>query len=235
MFEPHGRVEPVGPVLGHSPIPQKKKSLRNHYSEVLSSLGFHDLIEKSARLSQTFFDFAAQNAPVFSGRYAVSFCPFENEPQINIERESRTEPYSVAYVRIENWESREMNARVARRDTPDLWEDFELKNGNRVFQPKVTQALCESGQISMILVPAVAFTREGARLGRGAGFYDRFLKAHPEALRVGVAFEEQIATDLPEEPWDERMDIVLTDRVLYTTKNYGQWQIQGKIVHRNPT
>ena len=162
----------------------------------------------------------------------MSFYPFQNEPQINIEREARDEPYRVAYVRIENWDQREMTARRARRDTPDLWEELELKRGQRIFQPKVTQGFCEKDEISAILVPGLAFSPSGARLGRGAGFYDRFLRLHPSALRIGVAFEIQVAESLPEEDWDERVDIVLTDKTLYTSNRYDEWKIHGKIRNR---
>ena len=212
----------------------QKKQLRNHYQSVLSAIEFPDLIEKSAHLSHRFFDFVSNHSGRFQHQYLVSFCPFGNEPQVNVERESRDEPYRVAYVRIESWNERKMTPREARRDTPDLWEEFELKSGDRIFQPKDTQVFCKPDEISVILVPGLVFTEQGMRLGRGAGFYDRFLKAYPKALRVGIAFQNQIASKIPEASWDERVDIVLTDQSLYTTKNYGQWKIHGKIENRNP-
>jgi len=64
---------------------------------------------------------------------------------------------------------------------------------------------------SLVLVPGLAFNRSGGRLGYGAGFYDRWLSAHP-ARTIGVCFEAQLVDDLPLEPHDHPLDAVLTER-----------------------
>lgn len=66
-------------------------------------------------------------------------------------------------------------------------------------------------EAEIIFVPGLAFTNEGRRLGRGRGFYDRLLAALPaHILRVGVCFAGQIVEELPCEPHDEEVDIVLS-------------------------
>ena len=66
-------------------------------------------------------------------------------------------------------------------------------------------------EANLIFVPGLAFTTEGLRLGRGRGFYDRMLAAlPPDILRVGVCFPDQIVADIPQEPHDEQVDIVLS-------------------------
>jgi 5-formyltetrahydrofolate cyclo-ligase len=73
----------------------------------------------------------------------------------------------------------------------------------------------------LLFVPLAAFDRKGGRLGYGAGFYDRTL-AKLRALKpikaVGVAFEVQELQDLPQEPHDEPLDYVLTERKLIYCK-----------------
>ena len=70
------------------------------------------------------------------------------------------------------------------------------------FDPRNAEIIC---------VPGLAFTTDGLRLGRGRGFYDRLLAALPaDIFRVGVCFAEQIVTELPSEPHDEEVDIVLS-------------------------
>jgi 5-formyltetrahydrofolate cyclo-ligase len=66
-------------------------------------------------------------------------------------------------------------------------------------------------QVDVILVPGIAFDSTCARLGRGAGFYDRFL-ADPRvrAVKIGVAFDEQIVDAVPMDRWDVRLDAVVT-------------------------
>ena len=66
-------------------------------------------------------------------------------------------------------------------------------------------------EADLIFVPGLAFTTEGLRLGRGRGFYDRLLASlPPEILRVGACFPEQIVSDIPCEPHDEEVDVVLS-------------------------
>ncbi|MBU6152742.1 MAG: 5-formyltetrahydrofolate cyclo-ligase [Bdellovibrionales bacterium] len=210
-----------------------KKQMREGFVNRLAGLSFFDLIEKSGRLSDRFFEWIHSHESRLRGGWIVSFCPFGNEPQINIEKEGCREPYRVGYVRIEDWNGRKMSARAARRDTPDLWEVIEPSSGIRIDQPVATLPEVSREQMHMILVPGLAFSRDGRRLGRGAGFYDRFLQDFSGALRVGVAFDEQISDLVPEEEWDERVDIILTDREIIPTNSYGDWTTHGKIIRRN--
>lgn len=63
----------------------------------------------------------------------------------------------------------------------------------------------------LIFVPGLAFTHDGARLGRGRGYYDRLLATlPPTTLRLGVCFPCQLVDTLPREPHDEHVDLVLT-------------------------
>ena len=68
-----------------------------------------------------------------------------------------------------------------------------------------------SAATDLVLVPALAFTAAGDRLGYGGGYYDRWLEEHPEALRVGVCLDFQLAGSLPVEPHDVGMDLVVTN------------------------
>lgn len=69
------------------------------------------------------------------------------------------------------------------------------------------------GEIDLIIVPGVAFDREGHRLGRGGGFYDRFL-ARAELRRaflLGVGFAVQLVARVPRQDHDRPVDAVVTD------------------------
>ena len=65
--------------------------------------------------------------------------------------------------------------------------------------------------IDLVIVPGMAFDDEGFRLGRGRGYYDRFLSRPDmaQAYRIGVCFPIQHLTTLPHEEWDARMDEVI--------------------------
>lgn len=66
-------------------------------------------------------------------------------------------------------------------------------------------------ELDLIVVPGVAFTRQGQRLGQGKGYYDRFLHDVPRRVpRIGLAFACQLVDALPSEPHDETVDQVLS-------------------------
>ncbi len=65
--------------------------------------------------------------------------------------------------------------------------------------------------IDLIIVPGVAFDHSCNRMGRGRGFYDRLLKSTPHAVKVGVAFSFQILDSIPTEPFDVKMDHVISE------------------------
>ena len=68
------------------------------------------------------------------------------------------------------------------------------------------------GEIDAAVVPGVAFDREGRRLGRGGGFYDRLLVRLSERCPpIGFAFAAQLVDRVPEEPHDLRVAAVVTD------------------------
>ncbi|HVF08830.1 MAG TPA: 5-formyltetrahydrofolate cyclo-ligase [Actinomycetota bacterium] len=70
-------------------------------------------------------------------------------------------------------------------------------------------------EIDAIAVPAVAFDREGRRVGYGGGFYDRFLpRTRNDAVRIGIAFGCQLLPPgdaLPSGAFDLRVDLVVTE------------------------
>lgn len=66
-----------------------------------------------------------------------------------------------------------------------------------------------TGTFDMILVPGLAFTATGDRLGYGGGYYDTFLPQHPKAFTVAVCFPFQVVDALPVEAHDRTVDHVV--------------------------
>ena len=66
--------------------------------------------------------------------------------------------------------------------------------------------------VDLVITPGLAFDARGHRLGYGGGHYDRyFARLGPSALRVGVAFSVQLVDEVPTEPSDRPVDVVVTD------------------------
>lgn len=65
----------------------------------------------------------------------------------------------------------------------------------------------------LLLVPLLAVTSDGRRLGQGGGFYDRLLRrlrAAGPVIAIGIAWDIQLTADLPADPWDEPLDHIAT-------------------------
>lgn len=67
------------------------------------------------------------------------------------------------------------------------------------------------------LVPGVGFDLNGARLGRGKGFYDRYLETR-NVLKIGVAWSEQLVTKIPIEQHDAHMDFIITESFCWNVR-----------------
>ncbi|MBO1679451.1 5-formyltetrahydrofolate cyclo-ligase [Bittarella massiliensis] len=68
-----------------------------------------------------------------------------------------------------------------------------------------------------ILVPGLAFDRRGYRVGYGGGHYDRYLKNYP-GLKVGLCYEACLLDEIEVDPWDQPVDILLTEGGEYAAK-----------------
>jgi 5-formyltetrahydrofolate cyclo-ligase len=67
------------------------------------------------------------------------------------------------------------------------------------------------GTADVVVVPALAVARNGIRLGRGAGYYDRALQhARPDAVVVALVFDDEFVDELPTEPHDRPVTVVVT-------------------------
>ena len=91
--------------------------------------------------------------------------------------------------------------------------DDGLTRGEFGIREPVEGEVWPAGEIDLIIVPALAYDRTGGRLGRGGGFYDRFLAAQPtHAVACGLGFHEQIVDQLPIHAHDHPIDILVTDK-----------------------
>lgn len=66
--------------------------------------------------------------------------------------------------------------------------------------------------IHCVLVPGLAFSETGGRVGYGGGYYDRWLATHPYDYCIALAFEEQIVGPLRLQPYDVHIPLIATDR-----------------------
>lgn len=98
---------------------------------------------------------------------------------------------------------------------------YEIKNRRQdlergafgIMEPVPSRTrLADAKEIGCVIAPGVAFDRTNHRLGRGKGFYDRFLAGlGPGVAKIGVAFSFQMVEEVPRYGHDVRLDVVLVD------------------------
>ncbi len=92
-----------------------------------------------------------------------------------------------------------------------------------ILEPPEDCEICPSKKMDLVLIPGRAFTIDGSRLGRGNGNYDMWLlsaKKNSSLLQtIGIGFECQILEEIPEDPHDQKMDMIITGRGILQSKN----------------
>ena len=102
----------------------------------------------------------------------------------------------------------QMEARLVQPSDPLIRHPYGM------LEPGEACPRLEPGQIDLALVPGLAFDRAGGRLGRGGGYYDRWLSAFP-GLRVALCRQAVLCDALPRLPHDLGVDLVITETGLY--------------------
>ena len=142
--------------------------------------------------------------PAFHQAETVAlFAPLPSEP--DIEPLWEKSGHRFCYPRVTGAEIEFVAVRDLAELAPAAWNPL-------LREPAAGQRLIAPAEVALILVPGLAFTRDGRRLGRGGGYYDRLLALHqPHAIALGICFDLQIVPDLPCEPHDQTVDAVLTE------------------------
>lgn len=90
-------------------------------------------------------------------------------------------------------------------------KDLDRHGAYGIAEPTADMsAAIDPSSLDLLLVPGVAFDRNGNRMGRGKGYYDRFLPA-THAKLIGITFSYRLLDTLPTDPWDLPMHGIITD------------------------
>lgn len=85
----------------------------------------------------------------------------------------------------------------------------DLQGGFFHIMEPVGEPFTDYEHIDVAVVPGMSFDTRGNRLGRGKGYYDRFLSRHPHIYKIGVCFDFQKMPGIPTEENDIKMDVII--------------------------
>lgn len=166
--------------------------------EVRARLAVLDAYEKRLR-SQYICDEVKKHLAVSGARVVALFSPLGYEPDIWPLVESLASTVSVVLPRVEG---DVMNFYVYDRNSMAV-------GSFGISEPRNSVGV-DAGEIDAVVVPGLAFTVDGARMGRGKGYYDKYLSQSGfAALKIGVCYREQLVPHIPTEPHDVPMDVVI--------------------------
>lgn len=141
-----------------------------------------------------------------------SYLPFKNEVPTNfIHKELRKLDCEICLPCINS------------EDSSMIFRKFESNNKLVANKYGILEPSKDSykSKPSILIVPLVAFSHEGYRLGYGGGYYDRFIKANMDSkdfVTIGLGFSFQKYDLLPFEEHDQKLNWILTEKYLYKVK-----------------
>ncbi|MBA2133599.1 5-formyltetrahydrofolate cyclo-ligase [Capillibacterium thermochitinicola] len=185
-----------------STVKAEKKELRAVYQTKLAQIPEAKVRRWSAQICAR-----ALALPVLPDKQVIAaYCSFGHEVATRPLLAGLLAAGHVLVLPVVDRQSRMMEfRRVDSLDalTPGVYGILEPRSGE----------LCSPEEIELFFIPGLAFDRQGNRLGRGGGYYDRYLSTvRPDAAKIGLAFQLQIAEALPVAPHDIKVDAVLTEQ-----------------------
>ena len=183
---------------------ERKRALRSELIAVRARLSPDDRAARAVTLA----DRIAEVPGFSSAKVLAVYAPLGTEADPGeIARRAAARGATVVYPRASRGDRRLSFARAA--------PEGLVRGPVGALEPSPLAPEVPLADIDCVVVPCVAMSRDGLRLGRGGGYYDATLPAMTRALRVGLGFEVQVVPELPREPHDALLDAVVTElRVL---------------------
>ena len=177
----------------------KKSDIRAIVRRATAALDAEERMRQSQTVTERLRRIAAKEHPAV----AALFAPLPDE--VDISPLARTLDCRVVLPRVADGPNGEPEMEFY-----DFDPETMLRGAFGIDEPQ-GGAPCPPEIIDLMIVPGMAFTRDGARLGRGKGYYDRYIAREGFRARcIGVCFRHQLLPELPAEPHDRRMDEVVT-------------------------
>ena len=180
-----------------------KDDIRKQIAEQKNTLGFQTLEKRSASVIEKL-----QTLELFKNAKTVgAYMPLPHEIDI-----------TLLFQRLETtWFIPAFDEALGSYRLAELTEEFKTGKFG-ISEPASPEFAPE--ELDLIIVPGAAFDHAGHRIGRGGGFYDRLLPQY-NAVKVGACFDFQCLEDVPSDPYDINIDLLVTESQIlkYTTNS----------------
>jgi len=180
-----------------------KHKIRRHIKNIISSYSMLEKAQKSAIIKGTLF-----NEEEFKkARVVMFYVSLKDEVDtLAMIDEALKAGKRIAVPVILKKENRLIAGEIHNR-----LEDLESQHFG-IYQPRQDRVKeVPLDDIDLVVVPGVAFDRKNIRLGRGHGYYDKFLSGLPKRTKtIGLAFDFQVLEDLPQDPHDVPVSKIIT-------------------------
>ena len=184
-----------------------KEVLRKLMKAKLSLIDEKSFTEKSSLVSKN-LSLLTSSLSIIQDEIRIGvFAPIAKEPLWYLGQAAEIEKLT-AYPA--NGADNMMTYRMARMSDLVIRKDF----GFEILGPSLEAPEVIPG---VILIPGLVFTERGERLGRGKGFYDKYL-SHYHGIKIGICFSEQLEDELPTEKHDVTLDYIVTDNKIINCK-----------------
>lgn len=179
-----------------------KLELRKKAKALLSKISSSDFDKWNNSLSEHFINFLRNENS--ENKVIGGFAPILHEPVWSLELTSKAR---MAFPSFDE----QMLFKFASFEDLEKRTDF----GVEILGP---EEKAEEVVPDILLVPGLSFSLKGERLGRGKGFYDRYLERF-KGIKVGICYECQICKELPTEAHDQKVNFIITEKNIYRIRS----------------
>jgi len=187
-----------------SSIDESKRTLRGAMRKVLAAISPENRHEQSIQACRRLIALP----DVQRSSMVMLYMPLPSEVDLTPAAVRCFQMGQTVCVPTVDWTRQEMTATEV-----TSFDDEAMDVDERGLRTPTAGRPIPAESIDVVVVPGLAFDTEGWRLGRGGGYYDKFLERIGKRTRlIGLGFDEQIVEQVPHDAHDIRMQTVVTDR-----------------------
>ena len=175
-----------------------KNQIKESLLEKRDSLSKQDIIEKSKKIEEKLFNTEQYK----KSRTIMFFVSFSSEVNTHDMIKKTLGNKNVVIPKV-----------IQHEIEPSVIIDFDnlVSSGKFGILEPIEVMKIAYKNIDLVLVPGVAFDKEGHRIGYGFGYYDKFLKKVPKAVKIGLCYDFQVVDKIPKEEHDVPVDYIVTE------------------------